>query len=129
MARYLLHRLSEQFDVVVSLDSGLFPGSVSGSSFSFNTKTMRSPLGGLQAANEALEKARNSDDAYQGKLSFAGYPSDLKRRIQKGSSVVTFDVTIKEDADGNGFALLDRRPPSNLNPYVLCEEIIRSICL
>ena len=131
MARYLLHRISEQLNIVVRFDGALFPGKANSSSIDFSTKAMRS-IGGIGQIKKAIEMLEKVHLEHLEKFKFGGYPLDVSRRINKwdDKEVGKFDVVIPEVVSKNGFGhLQDRRVPSNLDPYIVLELLIQTICL
>ncbi|KAH9393908.1 hypothetical protein TYRP_021031 [Tyrophagus putrescentiae] len=143
MARYLLQRLAEIYSIVVSFDGGHFPGTANRSAVEFSTGAMRDSSNGKAAAEAALAKLKEGHREFVSKATqFAGYPYDVERRLNKvpgpGSKAKEeenpFDVVVREEVPVNGqkkgnFVLIDRRVPSNLDPYVVAEQLIKTVLL
>ncbi len=147
MARYLLQRLAEIYSIVVSFDGGHFPGTADRSAVEFSTGAMRdgSSGNGKAAAEAAFAKLKEGHQEFVSKATqFAGYPYDVERRLNKvpgpgskakeGEEKDSFDVVVREEVPVNGqkrgsFVLVDRRVPSNLDPYVVAEQLIKTALL
>lgn len=146
MARYLLQRLAEIYSIVVSFDGGHFPGTADRSAVEFSTGAMRDSSHGKAAAEAAFAKLKEGHQEFVSKATqFAGYPYDVERRLNKvpgpGSKAKEgeeekdpFDVVVREEVPVNGqkrgsFVLVDRRVPSNLDPYVVAEQLIKTALL
>ena len=132
MARYLLHCISEQLNIVVSFDAAHFPTGGNRTSLEFSTKSMRSSINGsLTHIKSAVSKLENARADHVTKLRFGGYPGEVARRLNRsadGESLL--EVSIPADVSGNGFGHLQyRRVPSNVDPYVALELMVQAICL
>uniref|UniRef100_A0A914BY79 glutamine synthetase n=1 Tax=Acrobeloides nanus TaxID=290746 RepID=A0A914BY79_9BILA len=142
MSRFLLHRVTEQFDVIANFDPKLLPGDWCGAGChtNFSTEAMRKP-GGLKIIFEACEKlVKNHSqhlayyDASEGKdnikrlVGGMGAPSINECTYGVMSRSASIRIPLLVEKNGCGY-LEDRRPAANCDPYLVTEVIIRTVCL
>ncbi|CAK5036863.1 unnamed protein product [Meloidogyne enterolobii] len=111
VARYLLHRVAEEFGVIVSFDPKPISGDWNGAGChtNFSTEKMRKPGGYAEILNaiEALSKSHHEHVA------------------SRCSSV---RIPRQTEVDGYGY-FEDRRPSSNCDPYLVTDALVRTCCL
>jgi glutamine synthetase len=129
MSRYLIHRVAEDFNVVVSLAPKLFPDwNGSGCHTNFSTATMRDGKEGMKYITDMMAHF----DAKH-KLHISVYGEDNQKRltgIHETSSCEKFSYGVADrsasfriptstnSANGKGY-IEDRRPASNIDPYIV----------
>jgi glutamine synthetase len=138
MSRYLLMRVCEDFDVVVSFEPKPIPGDWNGAGChtNFSTEAMRND-GGYDVIIAAIEKMGRKHNEH-----IACYGKDNDKRLtgahetapinkfsygvaHRGASV---RIPRQTKLDGKGY-FDDRRPASNIDPYVVTSKIFHTTCL
>lgn len=142
MARYLLHSIAEEVDIKVSFDPKPVPGNWNGSGAhtNFSTKQTRAK-DGLKVIEEYIESLRVNHSKHIGKYDPRGGADNARRLtgLHETSSINTFSAGVANRGasvriprsvatDGCGY-LEDRRPASNVDPYVVSEALVRTCCL
>ena len=138
MARYFLHRVSEKYGVVASIHPKPKKGDYNGSGghLNFSSKKMRGE-NGLDYINEAIKNlglSHKEDIVFYGKDNdqrLSGHHetsniNDFSSGI--GNRGASIRISKMVHYEGKGY-IEDRRPASNLNPYIVFNRFLTSVFL
>lgn len=139
MSRYLLGRVCESFSLAVSFEPKLFPDwNGSGAHSNFSTKIMREGSGGMKYIDDMM-KCFEAKHLLHMKLYGEGNDKRLTGKHETssmskfsygaGNRAASFRIpTSTVAANGKGY-IEDRRPASNIDPYIVAAVILSTACL
>ena len=137
VARWLLHRISEDYNIHISFDNKPIKGNWNGAGMhtNFSTSDMRNKSLGPNAIKDAIEKLSKKHNEH-----IEIYGDKLEERLtgehetaninqfSYGNSNRTSSVRIPPTVSKKGYGYLeDRRPGANADPYLVAAKIIETL--
>ena len=137
IARWLLYRIAEEFNVRVSFENKPVKGDWNGAGMhtNFSTISMRQE-NGMEVINSAIEKLRKTHKEH-----IAVYGDKLEERLtglhetcnisefRSGACDRGASIRIPAHVVQRGYGYLeDRRPGANADPYLVSNRLIQSVC-
>jgi len=138
LARWLLFRVAEDFNVEPSLDNKPVKGDWNGAGqhTNFSTTAMRNPETGMGAIEEAIVCLGEKHDEH-----IAFYGAGLEERLtglhetckltefRAGVADRGASIRIPRTVSQNGCGYIeDRRPGANADPYVISTCLVKTVC-
>jgi len=140
ISRWIMERLSERYKVVIDWSPKPIEGlNGSGCHTNFSTLPMRQP-GGISVIYSAIEKLRHKHDEHM-----KVYGEDNHKRMSGLYETAQYDkfsfnpmqpvdrgasVRVGYDTIANGCGYFeDRRPASNMDPYLVTSKLVYTICM
>ena len=138
VSRYILNKISESYDCVISLHPKPYKGDWNGSGghTNFSTRSMRE-AGGIDTIKKACDKLAQTHQSHM--EVYGKYNNERLTGLHETSSMDDFSwgishrgksirIPLNVAKEGCGY-LEDRRPSANLDPYLVCDALCKSICV
>ena len=138
ISRYIIQRIAEKYDVLIDFEPKPILGDVNGSGChtNFSTKSMRQP-NGLDLITSAIEKLSEKHSEH---MNIYGTNNHLRMtgtcetssydKFSYGVGSRSSSIRIPTSTFNNKYGYFeDRRPSSNMDPYLVTSKLFETICL
>jgi len=139
ISRFLLHRCAEEFKLSISFEPKLFSDwNGSGCHTNFSTEIMRAGTGGVKYIEDMMVKFGEKHSVHmqvygegnEKRLTGHHETSSIERfSYGVGNRGCSFRIPTQTMADNGKGYIEDRRPASNMDPYVVSSIILDTSCL